>query len=88
MRGRQALAAKEYPLFYWASEHSSEIDYVLQKDAEIIGIEVKKGVKTRSRSLSVFSQKYSPAYTIRFSEKNFGLENHIRAIPHYASFCV
>ncbi len=84
----QALAAKGYPLFYWTSEHTAELDYVLQKDTDIIGIEVKKGVKTRSKSLNVFSQKYSPSYTIRFSEKNFGQENNIRAIPHYAAFCV
>ena len=34
--------------------------------------EVKKGEHVRSRSISVFKQKYSPDYTIRFSQKNFG----------------
>ena len=84
----QALAANGYPLFYWASEYTSELDFVLQKETGIIGVEVKKGIRTRSKSLSVFMQKYSPAYTIRFSEKNFGHEGGIRALPHYAAFCV
>jgi predicted AAA+ superfamily ATPase len=84
----QALTAKGYPLFYWASEHTAEIDFVLQKETDIIGIEVKKGVKTRSRSLSVFTQKYETAYSIRFSEKNFGQNGAMRLVPHYAAFCV
>ena len=84
----QTLAAQGYPLFYWASEHTAELDFVLQKEDGIIGVEVKKGVKTRSKSLNVFTQKYSPVYTIRFSEKNFGREGIMRAMPHYAAFMV
>jgi predicted AAA+ superfamily ATPase len=84
----QTLASKGYPLFYWASEHQSEVDFVLQKDADIIGIEVKKGIKTRSKSLFVFSGKYGAAQCLRFSEKNFGIQDHVRAVPHYAAFCV
>ena len=84
----QVLTANGYPLYYWTSEHTAELDFVIQKNTDIIGIEVKKGVKTRSKSLSVFEEKYSPAYSIRFSEKNFGQSKNIRAIPHYAAFCV
>lgn len=84
----QTLTATGRPLFYWTSDYTAELDFVMQKDTEIVGIEVKKGVKTRSKSLSVFSQKYNPAYVIRFSEKNFGQEARIRSIPHYAAFCV
>ena len=84
----QSLAANGRQLFYWASENTSELDFVLQDDTDIIGVEVKKGIKTRSRSLSVFTQKYAPAWSIRFSEKNFGTEGNVRAVPHYAAFCV
>jgi len=84
----QALSTSGYPLYYWTSEHSAELDFVIQKETDIVGIEVKKGIKTRSKSLSVFIQKYSPSYSIRFSEKNFGHSNNILSIPHYAAFCV
>ena len=84
----QALTANGHPLFYWTSEHTAELDFVMQKGTEIIGVEVKKGIKTRSKSLSVFTQKYQTAASIRFSEKNFGSDGNIRAIPHYAAFCV
>ena len=84
----QSLRANGYPLFYWASAHAAELDFVLQKDTDIVGVEVKKGIQTRSKSLNVFNQKYQTAYSIRFSEKNFGVDGSIRAIPHYAAFCV
>jgi hypothetical protein len=84
----QALKCNGYPLFYWTSDYEAEVDFVLQKGGDIIGVEVKKGIKTRSRSLGVFAQKYAPAYLIRFSEKNFGQSDNILAIPHYAAFCV
>jgi hypothetical protein len=84
----QSLRANGYPLFYWASEHTAELDFVLQKETAIIGVEVKKGIATRSKSLYVFRQKYRPAYSLRFSEKNFGAEDDIRFLPHYAAFCV
>lgn len=84
----QALASNGHSLFYWASEHSAELDFVLQKTSDVIGIEVKKGVKVHSKSLSVFTQKYKPGYTIRFSEKNFGRAENILSVPLYAVFCV
>ena len=84
----QTLTACGYPLFYWTSSSSAELDFVMQKDEDIVGIEVKKGIQTRSRSLNAFMQKYDIPYAIRFSEKNFGQEGSIRSIPHYAAFCV
>lgn len=84
----QTLVSKGYPLFYWTSEQTAELDFVIQKETETIAIEVKKSIKTRSRSLNVFCEKYSPAYSIRFSEKNFGRSDNILAIPHYAAFCI
>ena len=84
----QELVANGHNLFYWASEHTAEIDFVMQNERDIIGIEVKKGTKVRSRSLGVFVEKYQPSYCIRFSEKNFGLENGVKSVPLYAAFCV
>lgn len=84
----QALASNEHALFYWASEHSAELDFVLQKGSEVIGIEVKKGTKVHSKSLSVFIQKYKPSYSIRFSEKNFGKTENMLSVPLYAAFCI
>ena len=83
----QQLAAKNYPLYYWTvSSSQAELDFVLQKNDKIYAIEVKKGEHVRSRSLSVFKQKYSPDYAIRFSQKNFGKTEEVISIPLYAAF--
>lgn len=84
----QQLASKGYDLYYWESGSTAELDFVLQKNNEIIGIEVKKGEHVRSRSLSVFVNNYKPAYSIRFSLKNFGEKDGLKSVPLYAAFCV
>lgn len=85
----QQLAAKNYPLYYWTTSNSqAELDFILQKDDNIYAIEVKKGDHVRSRSLSVFKQKYSPDFAIRFSQKNFGKTEDVISIPLYAAFLI
>ena len=85
----QQLAAKNYSLYYWTTSNSqAELDFVLQKDDKIYAIEVKKGEHVRSRRLSVFKQKFSPDYAIRFSQKNFGRTEDVISIPLYAAFLI
>lgn len=82
------LKANGYDLYYWTSEYSAELDFVIIKDQKVYGIEVKKGQHVRSKSLSQFISKYHPYRAIRFSTKNFGDENGIWSIPLYAVFCL
>lgn len=85
----QALTSKGYPLYYWASEHTAELDFVIQKENRIIGIEVKKAQHVKSKSLFEFIKKNSPDYSIRLSEKNFGkADNNVHIVPLYAAFCI
>jgi uncharacterized protein len=82
----EALATKDYKLFYWESKSIAEVDFVLQKEDRIIPIEVKAGIHTRSKSLSAFIEKYKVTYSIRISAKNFGFENNIKSVPLYAVY--
>ena len=88
----QHLVASGKGLLYWRSDSKSggqaEIDFVLQEGTDIIPVEVKAGERVASRSLSVFVKKCKPAYSIRISGKNFGLENGIKSVPLYAAFCI
>lgn len=84
----QQLVAKGYDLYYWESGSTAELDFVLQKGSQIIGIEVKKGEHVRSRSLSVFVNSYKPSYSIRLSLKNFGAKDGLKSVPLYAIFCI
>ncbi len=83
-----ALHANGYALYYWESDSIAEVDFVIAHDDKVIPVEVKASDHVRSRSLSVYIQKYKPQYAIRISSKNFGFENGIRSIPLYAVFCL
>lgn len=84
----QALICNGFPLYYWKNENTAEIDFVLQIDGRVIPVEVKKGLRTKSVSMTMFVEKYNSPYSIRISGKNFGFENQIKAIPLYAVFCI
>ncbi len=74
--------------FYWSSGNQAEIDFIIRLGKDIIPIEVKSGENTRSRSLSMYMEKWKPPYAIRISAKNFGFKNHIKSVPLYAVFCI
>ena len=82
----QAFAANQIPLLYWKNDNTAEVDFVIQKGVDVIPVEVKSGVRVRSKSLGIFMERYKCPYGIRLSKKNFGFENGIKSIPLYAAF--
>ena len=82
------LRINGYETYYWESNGRAKIDFLIQKETEIIPIEVKSKEHTKSKSLNLYMQKYNPKTAIRISEKNFGLENNIKSVPLYAVFCI
>jgi predicted AAA+ superfamily ATPase len=84
----KSLKAAGYALYYWESKGKAEVDFIIQKGEQVIPVEVKASDNVRSRSLGEFVRRYSPPFSYRVSEKNFGNENNIRSIPLYALFCV
>lgn len=84
----QAFAANLTPLIYWKNDNTAEVDFVIQKGGDVIPVEVKAGIRVRSKSMGVFMTKYKCPYGIRVSKKNFGFENGIKSVPLYAAFCI
>ena len=84
----QVFTTKSIPLHYWKGGETAEIDFVVQDNVDVIPIEVRKGLRTRSGSMALFIKKYNSPYAIRISQKNFGFENNIKSIPLYAVFCI
>ena len=82
------LRISGYETYYWESEGKAELDFMIQKDMDIVPIEVKSSLHTKSRSLDFYMKTYNPKYAIRISEKNFGFENNIKSVPLYAVFCI
>jgi len=84
----QSFSANLIPLLYWKNDNTAEVDFVIQKGMDVIPVEVKSGVRVRSKSLGIFLEKYKSPYGIRISKKNFGFENNIKSVPLYAVFCI
>ena len=84
----QTFRANNSPLYYWKSNNSAEIDFLLYNDDGIIPVEVKANNNTKSKSLKLYMEKYNPKYSIRISTKNFGYTNNIKSIPLYAAFLI
>ena len=84
----QALRAKGYSLYYWESGGQAEVDFILQKGEALIPVEVKAGEQTKSRSLSVYRERFKPELSIRISARHFGFQDGLKSIPLYAAFCL
>ena len=82
------LTMNGYKNYYWESRRGAEIDFIIQRDGQIIPIEVKAADNTRAKSLRVYMDTYHPAYAIKLSAKNFGFEDNKKTVPLYAAFCL
>lgn len=86
--GHVQLTMNGYHTYYWESRRGAEIDFVIQRDGQLIPIEVKSADNTRAKSLKVYMETYKPAYAIKLSAKNFGFEDGKKTVPLYAAFCI
>ena len=82
------LTINGYQTFYWESERGAEIDFVIQRNGQLIPIEVKSADNTKAKSLKVYMETYKPAYAIKLSARNFGFEDNKKIVPLYAAFCI
>lgn len=82
------LAINGYATYYWESERSAEIDFIIQREGDLIPIEVKSADNTHAKSLAVYMNVHHPAYAIKLSAKNFGFEDDKKIVPLYAAFCI
>lgn len=66
---------------YWTSGGQAEVDFLLQVENNIIPIEVKSDENIKSRSLSIYTEKFHPDTRIRYSLRNLKLDNGLLNIP-------
>ncbi len=78
------LRTRGISTYYWEDGRGQEIDFLVNLNGRIVPVEVKSSGNTRSSSLNSYVKKYTPLYSIRVSEKNFGFENNIKSVPLYA----
>jgi predicted AAA+ superfamily ATPase len=67
---------------YWTNEKStSEVDFVIQENGQIIPIEVKSGENLKAKSFKLFCGKYKPETAIRTSLSDYKAESWMTNIP-------
>ena len=77
------------PVCYWGREEGkSEVDFIVQWQNEIVPIEVKSGIRKKSKSLEIYRELYNPAHSVRTTLNNFGIAGGLYSIPLFmiASF--
>jgi len=72
------------PLYYWSSNRSAEVDFIIEEDEKIFPLEVKSGNIIQSKSLKVYSEKYKETLLSRATPRNFIKDGNIRNYPLYA----
>ena len=74
-------------LFYWQREKrgsQAEVDYLFQRQNEIIPLEIKSGTKGSLQSLRLFLDEKKLPTGYRSSLENFGVYGKIEVVPLYA----
>jgi hypothetical protein len=84
------LICNGHDLYYWKSDATSKVDFLIYNKDGIIPIEVKSTDNTQSKSLKVYNDTFKPKYSIRISTKDFGYNEttKIKSIPLYATFLI
>lgn len=82
------LATNGHSCYYWTGDQGYEVDFLVQLGGDIIPIEVKAAEHTQAKSLNVYQKRHQPAYAIKLSGKNFGMEDGQKSVPLYAAFCI
>lgn len=76
----QAAHLDQLKLFYWR-EGNDEVDFVIQKGKQVIGLEVKSGRKQRAAGMGSFQQKASPSSVLLVGQSGIPWVDFLRADP-------
>lgn len=76
-------------IHYWTPDESiAEMDFVIQKEEQIIPIEVKAERHLKAKSIAIYIQQNHPKNVIRTSLSPYHLSEQITDIPLYAFYSI
>jgi uncharacterized protein len=80
----QELMASHFDkLYYWTSQSSAEIDFILPHELKIYPLEVKAGSSTHKKSLLSYGAKYQPEVLSRATLMNLKKDGMVCNYPLY-----
>lgn len=81
----QELVAAGHRLLYAWQGRTSEIEFLLDDGVEIIPLEVKSGLSTKAKSLTIYQEKFAPSRALLLSGKNAWQSGPRLGLPLYAA---
>ena len=81
---QELRAAGERTLYCWQGR-TAEVEFLLEREGEIVPVEVKSGWVTQSKSLKVYTERYCPPRAYILSANNASRKNIHRHLPLYAA---
>ena len=82
---QQLIASSAGELHYWRSSGGkAEVDFLMERDGEILPLEVKAGVNPKSKSLRSFDAQFAPPLLVRSTLLNLKRDDRVLNIPLYA----
>lgn len=82
---QQIIADTAYTAYYFTETKSEgEIDFIIQKQMQVIPVEVKAEENLRAKSLKLFYGKYHPQTAVRTSMANYREQEWLVNIPLWA----
>ncbi|MDR1170788.1 MAG: ATP-binding protein [Prevotellaceae bacterium] len=71
---------EKYSLYYW-NENGNEIDFVIEKNNELVGLEVKTGKDSNNAGLAVFNSQFHPKHIFTIGTDGISMEEFFRMNP-------
>lgn len=78
----EQLIKKGYSLYYYKPDNEHELEFLIEKNGEVVPIEVKAG-NTSTVTLNNFINTYSPTIAYKLINGNIGINGVKYSIPHY-----
>ena len=81
---QQIISETEYTPYYFSASSHTEIDFLIQKEGQVIPLEVKAEENVKAKSLKAYFNKYNSPYAVRTSMMDYRKEEWMVNIPLYA----
>lgn len=78
----EMLVKRGHKLYYYKPDDSNELEFLIEKNASVIPIEVKAG-NTATKSLNRFIESYKPFVAYKLIDGNVGVDGVKLTLPHY-----
>ena len=78
----ECLIKKGYKLYYYKPDSQHEIEFLIERDEEVIPVEVKAG-NSATPSLNNFINEYKPSVAYKLINGQLGVVDSKKTIPHY-----